>query len=201
MSEIILETQYFPPLQYIDKWLRFDTIWLEAYEHYVKGSYRNRCHIATSHGLIRLSIPLLKGKNEQMPIREVRISYDQPWQKQHWSSIESAYHRAPLFEHYSDYLMPYFNKKVVFLFDWNLELLQLVIRLLKLPPKLQLTSEYQESGTADLIDFRGGIHPKPQYQQADPWFESKPYPQVFQDRLGFLPNLSILDLLFCKGKL
>ena len=100
---ILLELQYLPPIQYFTKFFQHENVVIEQYEHYIKRSYRNRCHIATSHGIQRLSIPLKKGKNEQQSIRKVQIAYGESWQKNHWSAILAAYSNAPFFEHYEEY--------------------------------------------------------------------------------------------------
>ncbi len=196
---VLLELQYLPPVQYFTKLVDCPALWIEQCEHYQKGSYRNRCHIAGPNGLHRLSIPLVKGKNEQLPIREVRIAHAQPWPKRHWQSIRTAYGNSPFFFHYADQLRPLFEKKFDFLFDFNLALLRKLLALMELDVPLQLTAEYHAPAPAGVCDWRGGIFPKKHRQKEDPAFRPSPYPQVFAEKHGFLPNLSILDLLFCTG--
>jgi len=170
---------------------------IEQCENYSKGSYRNRCHIIGANGVMPLSIPLLKGKNSQMPIREVQISYTNNWQKQHWQSIRSAYGNAPFFEFYADELQPLFEEKTELLFDFNLNLVKTIARLVGLDDHLIFTSSYEASG--DFQDFRKGISPKEKHQVPDSGFQAKPYGQVFLEKHDFIPNMSILDLLFCTG--
>lgn len=196
---ILLETQYLPPIQYFTKLASGEPVYIEQWEHYQKGTYRNRCHIAAANGLTRLTIPLIKGKNEQQAIREVRIAYYEPWQRQHWQSIRSAYGNSPFFEFYADALQPFYEKPFPFLFDFNLELLQTLLKLLRMDVKLQLTDAYVDVVPPDWTDLRNAIHPKPHLQKPDPHFTPKPYNQVFEDRYAFLPNLSMLDGLFCLG--
>lgn len=197
MQPVVLEIQYLPPVQYFSKLAAFPVVFIEACEHYVKGSYRNRCHIAAVNGIQRLSIPLRKGKNERQPIREVQIAYDEPWQTQHWQAIRSAYGSSPFFVHYADVLEPFFKKnKITHLWDFNLELLQLFVKLMGLKTELRFTETY-EPIPADKLDFREKIHPKHPF--IDEAFQATYYPQVFEDRHGYLENLSILDLLFCSG--
>jgi len=198
-SAILLELQYLPPVQYFTKVLHYNTIYIEAQEHYVKGSYRNRCHIASANGLLRLSIHLEKGKNEQQSIREVRISYKENWQHWHWEGIKSAYGKSPFFEHYADAIEPFYQKQYEFLFDWNWDLLQTIVQLLGIQPDLKLTKAYQKITPTEVLDFRNVISPKIQKQQVDPHFQPIRYEQVFIEKHGFLSNLSILDLLFCTG--
>jgi len=196
---ILLEIQYLAPIQYYSKLCSGQAVYIEQHEHYIKHSYRNRCHIAGSHGLLRLSIPLQKGKHEGQSIRDVRIAYSQKWQHQHWEAIRSGYGRAPFFEHYADELLPFFEKKYDFLFDFNFELTNCLLELLGLDADIQLTDTYEKQAPADILDFRSGIHPKPHRQKNDPDFTPVPYAQVFAEKHGFLPNLSIIDLLFCTG--
>ena len=196
---ILLELHYFPSVQYFSKLLAYPNVFIEQHENYLKGSYRNRCHIAGANGLQRLSIPLKRGKNEQLSIRDVRISYDENWQSQHWISIRSAYGRAPFFEYFADEIQPFFEKKPNFLFDWNWDLLMLMVDLLQLDTDIQQTTQYEKQTSSEIFDFRNGIFPKKQRQKEDGLFTPVAYPQVFKERHGFLANLSILDLLFCTG--
>lgn len=193
---ILLELQYFPPVQYFSKLLSYPAVFIERHEHYAKGSYRNRCHIASAQGVQRLSIPLRKGKNQRLPIREVQIAYDEPWQSQHWHAIQSAYGNSPFFDFFADEMEPVFRRKYQFLFELNWDLLQLVARLLRLKSDIRQTESYHVE-LPDTLDFREKIHPKK--PAADELFFPVKYSQVFEDRHGFLPNLSILDLLFCTG--
>ncbi|NUO03100.1 MAG: WbqC family protein [Saprospiraceae bacterium] len=196
---ILLEIQYLPPVQYFSKLTVGEPVFIEQWEHYQKGTYRNRCHIAAANGLTRLTIPLIKGKNEQQAIREVRIAYYEPWQRQHWQSIRSAYGNAPFFEFYADALQPFYEKPFPFLFDFNLALLQTLLKLLRMDVPLHLTDAYADPVPSGWTDLRNAIHPKPHLQKPDPDFIPKPYHQVFEDRYAFLPNLSMLDALFCLG--
>lgn len=179
--------------------MHYDKIYIEQHENYLKRSYRNRCHIAGANGLLRLSIPLRKGKNERQNIRQTKISYDENWQAHHWQSIKSAYSNAPFFDYYADELAPYFEQQQQeYLFDWNWGLLQEVIALMGIAPNLELTETYQTSLPDTILNFRNGVSPKTQ-EKSDPNFEPQSYSQVFLEKSGFLPNLSILDLLFCTG--
>lgn len=198
-NTILLETAYLPPLQYMSKWMLHQCVCLEQHEHYQKGSYRNRCHIAGPNGVLRLSIPLQQGKNQQQPIREVAIAYHEPWQHQHWQSIQTAYGNAPFFEFYADALRPFFERRYERLFDFNCALLRTCLELSGLPAGFDRSRRYcPDPGTA-VLDFRGAILPKQKSRPPDPHFRAAPYPQVFQEKNGFLPNLSILDVLFCSG--
>lgn len=191
---VLLEAQYFAPVQYFSVLAQAAEVYLEAQEHYQKRSYRNRCHIAGANGEVRLSVPLEKGKNERMPITQVQIAYRKNWHSEHWHSVRSAYGKAPFFEFYADEIKPLLYAKPDHLFELNFSITRKLLELLQLDCNLQLTEEYQPTpeGVADLRDT---IHPK----QPQLPFQASPYPQVFLERHGFLPNLSILDLLFCAG--
>jgi hypothetical protein len=191
-STVLIETQYFPPIQTIHLIANSQNVWIEAYENYQKRSFRNRCAIATSNGVQLLSIPLKKGKNNQQPIRDVQIAYDDNWQKQHWHSLQTAYGKSPFWEFYTPQLEPLFFKKYPFLFDLNYDILNIILKILKLnkPVSVSLTESYiKKNEGSNMSDCRF----------KKPIFTAKVYPQVFTDRHGFLPNLSVLDLIFCCG--
>lgn len=196
---ILLPLYYFPPVSWFAALAESPVVCLEQREHYVKSSYRNRCHIAAVNGVQRLSIPLRKGKNQQQSIREVRIAYDENWQLQHWRAICTAYGNSPFFEHYSDILQPFYSaKNHEFLWDWNYELLLISMKILRLNKQIFLTEEYEKE-PKDKADLRAKFDPKQSQQLVD--YKVIKYPQVFEDRLGFLENLSVLDLIFCAGRL
>lgn len=197
---LLLETQYLPSVAWCAAVWREQVVALDAAEHYQKGSLRNRCHIAGPNGPHRLSIPLVKGKHQQTSIREVRISYLEPWQRQHWRSIQAAYGNAPYFEHYAEEIRPFYERKFEFLFDYNLEFQTLILKK-KLGWKGEFTfqDQYFPVGTWSAeSDLRNQIGGDP--NDFPEWFTPQRYPQVFEERTGFLPNLSVLDLLFCCGK-
>ncbi|MDX2280829.1 MAG: WbqC family protein [Saprospiraceae bacterium] len=194
----MLELGYLPPVSWMCLLWNTPQLKIEACEHFQKGSYRNRCHIAGPNGVQRLSIPLFKGKHQQTAIREVRIAYDTPWQRLHWRSILAAYGNAPYFEHYADGLAPFYHKNHTFLFDFNLLLLEFVLQKINYPGSLQFTETFEVPSSAVSNDYRNQLSPK--QPTAAAWFQPAPYAQVFMERSGFLPDLSVLDLLFCYGK-
>ncbi len=196
---VLLETQYFPPIQFFTKLWAYPSVWIEGAEHYQKGSYRNRCYLGSANGPHRLTVPLVSGKNEQQPIRKTRIAYHQNWPAQHWQAIRSAYGNAPYFDFYAPELESLFQVRDDFLFDFNQRILDLMVRLLGLEVELQITEVYQNSLPPDTLDLRNTIIPQAHRRVPDPFFHPASYPQVFQEKHGFLPNLSILDLLCCLG--
>ena len=195
MSNICLSTAYLAPVEYYAQIATADTVLMEGCDFYQKQTYRNRCRIAAANGSISLSIPVEKGCEDKMLIRDVRISGHSDWQLNHWRSIESAYNSTPFFEYYKDDLLPFYEKKWIFLFDLNQEIQFKMMELLDLHKTIQVTQEYKNKLDSDMLDLRETIHPKKENQT----FDGKPYYQVFEQKFNFQPNLSIIDLLFNMG--
>lgn len=196
---VLLELPYLPPVSWCALLWQAEAVTLEACENFQKGSYRNRCHIIGPNGLQRLTVPLAKGKHQQTPIREVRISHDENWPLVHWRSIEAAYGRSPFFEHYGPELRLFYEKKWDLLFDFNLALLRFLLKKMGWPGQITLSETYlKRSQPPAPGDFRDAVSPK--NEAAPAWFRPVRYPQVFAERHGFVPDLSVLDLLFCCGK-
>ncbi len=157
MSDIYLSTAYLAPVEYYVALANAESIVIEQHEHYVKQSYRNRCCIATPNGVMDLGIPVLKTGKEL--IRDVRISEHTDWQTNHWRSIESAYNSSPFFEYYKDDLLPFYERKWNFLFDFNFQIQTKILELLDLECNIKLSEKFElkiETG----FDFRNSIHPK-----------------------------------------
>ena len=191
---VCLTSAYLAPVEYYSAIAKAETVFLENCDSYIKQTYRNRCHIATANGKLALSIPVEKLAGEKTLTRDIRISEHNDWQIHHWRSIESAYNSTPFFEFYKDDLLPFYEKKWDFLWDFNLEIQNKMLELLELQPDILLTKEYNPTLSENIIDLRESIHPK-----KDNSIEIKPYYQVFEQRFKFQPNLSIIDLLFNMG--
>ena len=199
MSAVLIELQYLAPIQSYAQFLKYDTVWLEQQEHYTKGSFRNRCHIATATGVLRLSIPLLKGKHQQLPIREAAIDKSTDWQTVHWRSLQTAYGKAPFWLDYADSLRVLYEKNYNWLWDVNWDAQEIIFRLLGIRPNIRLTEQFWEVPPEGIVDFRGRLLPNNYDTPPSSPFRPIVYTQLFADRIAFLPNLSILDLLFCVG--
>lgn len=194
-----LSSAYLAPIEYYSKLLASDSVYIEQHDHYMKQTYRNRCHIVGPGGIIPLSIPTVKPELLKCPMKDIQISDHGHWRRLHWNAIESAYNNTPFFEYYKDDFAPFYEKKYTFLFDFNEELRQLICELIDMAPIVKYTSAYQTEFAVGEYDFREIIHPKKDFRMVDPEFKAVPYYQVFEARHGFLPNLSIIDLLFNMG--
>jgi WbqC-like protein family len=192
---LLIELQYFGTIDYYKNLYKSTDVKIESCEEYRKMSYRNRCFIAGANGIISLSIPVEGGRNQRTPIREVRISQGERWQLNHWRAIFSAYNRSPFFEYYRPELEALYQKRVSFLWDWNLEVFHWACAKLKWQKPIGFTQAYQEQYPPEIIDRRDIERPgKPAND-----FQPLVYPQVFEDRIGFHANLCILDLLSNEG--
>lgn len=195
----VIELHYLPTIQYMSKLVQYDKVIIETGENYQKGSYRNRTNIIGGNGLQRLSIPLLSGKNEQQNILDVKIAWHDRWPSTHWKSIQSAYGKAPFYEFYADELAPLFEEKIDSLFDFNYKLLETLIDLAGIRTSVEKGSYFDKELSSEVVDLRSCISPKTKQQKEDLCYATVKYAQVFEDRHGFVPNVSFLDLLFCTG--
>lgn len=194
----LLTTSYFPPIQYYNKIVKDSDILIEQFENYGKQSYRNRCDIYGANGKLTLSVPVIGGARKKILTKDIQIEYVENWQKIHFKGIESAYRKSPFYEYYIDDIEPLFSKNHKYLIDLNNEIMEVVNEILEISPNMQLTKDYIEN-IDGMDDWREGIHPKASKRRDDPSFVANPYTQVFSDKLGFEPNLSVLDIIFNLG--
>ena len=190
----VLSTAYFLNVQTLTKFLKYNQIIIDIYEHYSKQTYRNRCNILTANGVLGLSVPVKK--NNQCYTRDVKIDYSDRWQKVHEKAILSAYKNSPFYEHYIDYFSFVFNKQETFLVDLNTKILDNVLSILKIGKNYNFSTDFISD---NINNFKDTIHPKPSKNKKDLEFCPKPYIQVFSERFGFVENLSCLDLIFMLG--
>lgn len=187
----LLATTYFGPIQWYQKLYRYDDCEMERMERFQKQTYRNRCVIATTNGTQTLTVPIQQGSRL---IKDTRLSDHGNWRHLHWNALCSAYGESPFFEFYQDDIRPFFEKKWEFLYDFNWEITQKMCELLEIQPRIRKTETYEK---ITFHDFREVIHPK--HPLPDTEFTPLRYYQVYERKHGFLPNLSILDLLFNMG--
>ena len=169
---------------------------MEAHEHFVKQSYRNRCYILGANGPLMLNIPVHKGRSKTL-IRDLQVDNRQNWQAIHWKSIASAYGNAPFFEFFSPEFKKVFEKQEKYLWDFNERLLTLCLRCIPLDHlKISHSTTFLKQTETGLKDLRSTIHPKKPFED-NSFYTPVPYIQVFGKK--FVPNLSIIDLIFCQG--
>jgi hypothetical protein len=191
----LLPMFYLPPVEYFTQLTHFKPdVWIEQNEHFVKQTYRNRANIYSPDGMLTLVVPVAKGSKVHTNTKEVKISYDFRWQRLHWMSLESCYRRSAYFEFYEDELKPFYEQKTTYLFDYNQKLLELLMRLLKIKTTLNYTETFEARYPETVTDLRNALNGKKEVNA-----EQKQYFQVFEERKGFLKNLSIVDLLFNQG--
>ena len=198
---MLLSTAYLPPVQYFTKMLDGD-VYVEAWESFHKQTYRNRCLIDSPNGVLALTIPVEKPEDGSRLIRDLHISDHGNWRHQHWQALTSSYFNSPFFEYYQDDFAPFYEKRYAFLLDFNEALTEKCCELIDISPRIHRTESYLASSTGEMrggdLDFRDTISPKVPFG-SDSAFSPVPYYQVFASRHGFLPNLSIVDLLFNMG--
>lgn len=195
MSFIVSSVIPFPSIYWWVNVLSVNCILWDEQEHFEKMSYRNRYNISTANGLMTLSVPLSNGRDQKDAMKNIPISYAEDWQKQHFKTLETAYNSSPYFEHYAPELAPIFSEKYEYLIDFNRATIQWLKQKLKLDFVEQWATEYHKDYHDAKVDLR---HTKPKLR-IDEAMNMSQYQQVFQDKNGFIPNLSILDLLFDQG--
>ena len=186
--ECLLPISYLGPVAYYSAILQSEEIFIETKEHFIKQSFRNRCTIIGVNGSQTLTIPKERKSSDKTLISDISISNQDNWQKSHWQSIVSAYNSSPFFEYYKDELLPFYNTKHSTLFDFNLKLSKTILELMQVEKKLNFTSKFQKE--CDVLDFRSSKFILKNQEE---------YQQVFCEKYSFVPNLSILDVLFNLG--
>ncbi|KAF2514220.1 WbqC family protein [Flavobacterium foetidum] len=192
MNSLLLPT-YFPSISHFAVMAQSETITFEMEDNFQKQTNRNRTYIYSPNGIQLLNIPVKHSKTAHQKTKDILIENEFDWQKQHFKSLEAAYRSSPFFEYFEDDITPIFEKKHAFLMDLNFEVLDIVTKCLRMKIEFGKTAEYFHE-TPDFADFRYLANGKKDANS----FEK--YTQVFDDKHGFINNLSVLDLLFNEGK-
>lgn len=181
---------YFGPISYFSEIIKAENVKFEVHENFVKQTYRNRCYIQGANGKLRLAIPM--NHDGSRKIKDLRVSKESNWKKEHFKSIVSAYKSSPFFDYYEDEIAQIYHQKIDFLLDFNLKTMEFIHSKLKLDLKFNQTESYEK--VSEKHDFRNKFNSK---KEPDGIFPE--YMQVFTEKLGFMPDLSILDLLCNEG--
>ncbi len=193
-KHVILSSAYFPPVCYFSAIAQAEKVTVDLNECYQKQSYRSRTVILSANGPLSLIVPIKKVAPFTTSISEVRIDYKMPWQRNHWRALTAAYNNSPYFLYYQDYISGFFEDKPELLVDFNSNILKVLLKLLKINTPIEFSRLQAIERGEDLIDLRQTIHPKREAPIATP-----SYSQVFQDKFGFVEQMSVLDLLFNEG--
>ena len=195
LNKVLIHPSYFPSISHYALICQTEELIFEQYDHFQKQTNRNRCYIYGANGKMILTIPVKKQRNSQHQLyKDCQIDYSFHWQKNHFKSIESAYRTSPFFEFYEDQFIELFQKKTKFLIDLNYDTIELLNKCIGITSKSSKTTSFEKT-INNRIDFRFLIEGKTDT------FQNKPYLQVFDQKHGFIPTLSVLDLLFNQGNL
>lgn len=187
---VILPSAYMGSVSYFAHLLREDCV-IDTGEHFIKRSQRNRAVILSANGPLPLTVNVEHANTPRRPMRDVRIDYSKRWQHQHWVSIVSAYRSAPYFDYYAQRIEPFYRRQWRYLLDYNMEYTEALLQMLGVSRPLRVSDVYVEAAAGD-IDLR------PRHNEG-PAVAAEPYIQVFADRMPFVADLSVLDLILCEG--
>lgn len=190
---ILLHPTYFPSISHFVAMVQADKITFEVEDNFQKQTNRNRMYIYSPNGIQLLNIPVKHSKGERQKFKDTKIEWAFDWQKQHFKSLEAAYRTSPFFEYFEDDIRPIFEKKHTFMMDLNFEILDIVNECLGTSISFDKTEEYFHE-VENMKDYRFLVNGKKDTSEFDA------YTQVFNDKHGYLNNLSILDLLFNEGR-
>ena len=192
---LLIHPTYFPSISHYVAMAQSEKIVFEMEDNFQKQTNRNRTYIYSPNGIQLLNIPVKHSKQIHQKTIDVKIETDFDWQKQHFKSLEAAYRSSPFFEFFEDDIRPIFEKKHTYLMDLNLETLAIVSKCLRMKLEYGTTTEYfHEVDSNVIMDLRRLANGKKDHSQFEP------YTQVFEEKQGFLNNLSVLDVLFNEGK-
>jgi hypothetical protein len=191
--KIVLHPTYFPNIAHFVAMVNAEEVILEMEDNFLKQTYRNRTYIYGANGKLGLNIPVIHSQKNRQKYKDVKNYNQDNWQSLHWKSILSAYRTSPFFEYYEDELQSLFTKKTDFILDHNLLCLETICECLQLELNLSKTDTFEKT-LKDKTDYRQLVNAK-----KEPNYNFEKYTQVFSAKHGFIPNLSILDLLFNEG--
>jgi hypothetical protein len=197
---LLLSTAYFPPVEYFVYLVYSGKAVIDLNETYCKQTWRNRCTLMSGNGPCNLVVPVEKPMGNHTPTREIIISNHSGWQQNHWKTITSAYRSAPFFMYYADLIRDILleEKKTEKLYELNHKILHDICRETGLKIETGMAENFIPLSD-NPFDLRFAITPKTSGSNAKRQLKLKPWYQVFEDRFGFCPGVSILDLVFNMG--
>jgi hypothetical protein len=193
---IILESNYFPCIRYFKELANSTSVTIDQFESFKKMSFRNRCIVVGANGLINLTVPVEGGRNTKQLVKDVRISYSENWQQQHWKTILSSYAKSPFFEYYQHDVEQLIKNKNIFLIDKNMEIINWFVKKFKLQTTVELSNCNQFEFTSNDFSYIKRWLPSNYIEHSG---TAIVYKQMFEEKLGFQENVSLLDLIFCEG--
>ncbi|HET8859455.1 WbqC family protein [Marivirga sp.] len=194
-KSILIELQYLPSVAFFSCLEGKEELILEANEFFEKQTYRNRCHLLSSQQIEILTVPL-QGANKKIKSKDIKIDNSQNWSKKHWRSIQTCYGKSPFFEFFADEFKPVYDKEYEFLWDLNLDLLTICLKITDKKIKITESGSYEKKVSGNVVDARSLIHPKkPEYLET--FYKPTAYGQSFGN--NFESNLSVIDLLMNEG--
>ncbi len=194
-EDIVLSSVYAGNIDYYSSLISSNSAVIDVHEFFRKQSYRNRCVIAGANGPLNLIVPIQRGSGKTK-VKDIKIDHSQNWKKIHWKSLESAYRTSPYFEYYEHLFYPVYSEdKLKFLMDLNDKMAEIILSCLQFEKSIPKSNQYV-SKVGESVDYRQKIHPKQPNLDVSAGVK---YIQVFEDKLGFFPNLSVLDLVFNEG--
>lgn len=195
-EKYLLSSAYLPPVEYMVLVNAADEILIEREENYLKQTYRNRCYILSANGPMALSVPVLLGSSHKTPIKDIRIDYSKKWQQVHIRALKSSYKSSAFYEYYFDNFEKIILSNYRFLLDFNMHLLESILKISGVKTSISYTTFFEPASGSE-NDFRYLISPKE--QSGTSRIRNQEYYQVFSTKSGFVPGLSVIDLIFNLG--
>ncbi len=192
----ITDLQYFGTFNYIKILFIADELGFALFERYQKSSFRSKMQLPGANGLLELSIPIIGGREQKCAVAEIKIDYSEPWQAKHFKSLVSVYNNSPWFEYYKDSLQNLYTERPIYLWEWNKLCLDWLFARLKKNANMAFYFTIEELANLKEVQNFIGLYASPK-QLAN--LKTPKYLQIFEEKIGFFPNMCILDLLFCEG--
>jgi hypothetical protein len=197
MQPLRIESQYFGSINYVKQFVKANEVVIDIHEPFKKMSNRNRTTIVSAHGPLLLTVPIQNGRDQKKQMKDIQICYQQNWQSKHLKAIRTCYKRSPFYDYYDPSLYELLNNQHQYLVELNVTLINWLEKVLKTRFNISKTMDIIPYADPNFRDVRDKFNTHESAQN----IVNQVYPQVFMDKIDFIPNASILDLLFCMGPL